>query len=405
MDLKHPLRLIFVGLLTISFLIIILFIFFNIYGKDRRFPNYITGCNFISEELRFSCYRSGIEKFYRNQPLNFVKEIRENPPEAFGNENAGYAIFGTNSHTFYHAAGDFIAENTSLTDIPTILKFCPTTSTSGCMMGLYKRLALKNNYSTDLLSDFYNYCREEEKDHCSHEIGHILHDKYTYSILKILDGISNDKYGIKPRANYNYTTLETSSLSAPFEECRAIIPEEDKGSRDRCYTGVGHNLFIFSEFSPDGYKSIFEDCDKIKQSEKDNCFAFLIFRIGINEAAPRFLSSQFEEGNRVCEDAIKIAKREDLGFHCFTGLGGGIGLYIDSVYGNKEINQDNISFVKQGLLRLAKLCDKAKDNFSDNCYAGLLGTKFKKLYFDLDMYDKTIEKILPKLDKDFVVVG
>lgn len=369
--------------------------------KDREEDLYdrVYQCNSVAPELRFSCYRSEIEKYYKGSIKNFINNT-ENNPLSFKSGDSSYAIFGTNCHTFYHAIGDFIGENVNSSDISSSLSLCPLSCTSGCMMGLYKRTALKNNFSTGLLKDFYDFCRTEEKDSCAHEIGHLLNDKYTYSILRILDELSEKEYGL-PRQSYNYITFEVTNFSAPFEECEKLVPKE---KLDKCFTGIGHNLFIFSEFSKDGFKSMFKECEKVEDSHRDDCFAFLIFRIGINEVAPRFLSGKPEEGNRICDEVINMTKQK-LEFHCYTGLGGGIGLFIDSEYSSFKINAENIIGIKQNLLNFAKLCEKAKTNFTDNCYAGLFGTRFGKLYDEFDIYDEKLESILSKINKDFVVVG
>lgn len=384
------------------------FILGLIFAGNKRadvFPNDISKCNSTETRLRFSCYRSTIERYYHNNLTGLVNRLKDDKglvldSTAKGDE-VSYAIFGTNCHTFYHAVGDFIAETAPNNDIKTNLDYCSSTCTAGCTMGLYKRTALENNFDTALLKKFYNICRENERNQCTHEIGHLLHDKYFYSILKVLDNISYQEYGLKQPKEYKYVTEATNDLNAPFEECKEIVPENKLA---QCFTGIGHNLFLFSEFAG-SYKPILDECTKIPDTNKDNCFAFLIYRIGINEAATKFLSNKFADGNKVCDDVVALINRKDLKSHCYLGVGGGLGLFMDSEYGSAKIDENSAPQVKERLTNTLKLCDNAEKGFKDYCLRGLWGTGFKKLYKNLNLYDEDLEKLIPELDNDFEVVG
>ncbi|MDA1169509.1 MAG: hypothetical protein O3A36_04175, partial [bacterium] len=154
----------------------------------------------------------------------------------------------------------------------------------------------------------------------------------------------------------------------------------------------------------------------IEASNRENCFGFLLFRIGINSAAPAFLSSQFVEGNEICEDAVAITGRDDLMYHCYKGAGGGIGLFIESEYPeyfidaelpifSEQFTVDDIKRIKQSLLDFAKLCEASPDATMQNeCLQGLLGTRFKTLYLLFGVEYEQIEKLLPNL-ADFEVSG
>ena len=377
-----------------------------------EFSKGIEQCNFIEKQLRFSCYRSVIEKYYKGDLEKFLGKIENNASLTFKGKDTSYAIFGTNCHTFYHALGDFVATNTVEPDMQSALNYCSLSCTSGCMMGLYKRTALKNGFPTDLLGEFYEVCGEDEKHQCAHEIGHLLHDKYTESILKILDDLSYEHYNFNYHQEYKYALFKNPDLNAPFEECRQILPEDEFSY---CYTGVGHNLFLFSEFSPDGYKSQFQECMNIEGDNQENCFGFLLFRIGINSVAPRFLSSQFVEGNEICEDAVATIGRNDLMYHCYKGVGGGIGLFIESEYPeyfidaelpifDEEYKLEDIKKIKRALVEFAVLCEASPEQFAQECFQGLLGTRFKTLYLLFGLKHEKVEELLPNLD-DFEVSG
>ncbi len=178
---------------------------------------------------------------------------------------------------------------------------------------------------------------------------------------------------------------------------------------------MGHNLFLFSEFSPDGYKTQLQECVNIGEANQENCCGFLLFRIGINSVASKFLSSQFVEGNEICEDAVGIIGRDDLLFHCYKGVGGGIGLFIESEYPeyfidaelpifDEEYKLDDIRNIKRSLTDFARLCEASPEKLETECFQGLLGTRFRTLYLLLGVEHEKIEGLLPDLD-DFEVSG
>ena len=379
-----------------------------------KFVQEIANCNFVEKQLRFSCYRNVLENYYKGGDIkSFLDKVENNASLSFKGKDTSYAIFGTNSHTFYHAVGDFIAINNREVDIQSALNLCSRSSTNGCMMGLYKRTALEAGFPTDLLKEFYDVCREEEKYQCVHEIGHVLHDKYTTSILGILDSLTEEQYDLRYSEEYSYTLFENANLNAPFEECKQIVPEDEYAY---CYTGVGHNLFLFSEFSRDGYKTQFQECMDIKEDNREECFGFLLFRIGINSVASKFLSSQFVEGNEICKDATAIIGRDDLTYHCYKGVGGGIGLFIESEYPkyfidaelpifNEDFTVNDIKDIKRVLLDFATLCESSPEEaMQTECFKGLLGTRFNILYLLFGVKHEQIEKLLPNLD-DFEISG
>lgn len=372
--------------------------------KGQDFSKNIEKCNSEFKTDKFSCYRSTIEKFYKDDLDGFFRYVEGKNDLTFSSTDKSYAIFGTSCHTFYHAAGDYIASETKGLPLSSAISYCPRTCTSGCIMGLYKRKGLEASYSTDSLKDFFNLCRQGEGHQCAHEIGHLLHDKYTYSILKVIDDISAKKYNFKPNEEYHYVTFQKPDLNTPFEECKQIVSEKEL---PYCFTGVGHNLFLFAEFSPDGYKSQFDECNKVADSNKDNCYAFLLFRIGINEAAPRFIVKEYQDGNQICNQAVNLVQRPDLKYHCYMGLGGGIGLFADSEYpSSKLVLENDLEGIKKELISFAAMCQQAEKELIDKCYAGLLGTRYKELYKKLELRDLEIERILPTIEGEgFQVVG
>lgn len=380
------------------------------YKNDTQlaFAKEIIICNGVPKEFRFSCYRASIEKFYGKKQFKSTKELKRqilsNSSLNFHSGDSSYAIFGTNCHTFYHALGDFIATYSDISDLENQLNQGPSDCTAGFTMGLYKRMALKNKFQTDLLKKFYKICKKDQENQCAHEVGHLLHDKYTSAVLKVLDNISLKEYDLKPHENYQYTTFDKVDLNTPFEECEDIF-SDNNNLVAQCYTGVGHNLFLFGEFSPDGYKQQFKQCTSVADENKENCYGFLAYRIGINDAATKFLAGKPQEGIKVCKDVVDLTGTRGMKKHCYLGVGGGIGLFLDSEFANTKIIGENISQIQKTVVEHINMCDQAEEEFKEECYKGLLGTKLKKLYKDLNLQNAVIEKILPKSNDAFQVVG
>ncbi len=372
--------------------------------NQKSFAERIAACSDTSPEARFSCYRAVMESFYGDHPQTILNVDGAHLPF---DGDGDYAVYGTNCHTYHHALGDFLAVNLANGDIPAQSvkgeqRYCPTTCTSGCIMGYGNRMAMIQNFSTDWLKRFYEGCRDAEKSTCAHEIGHVLADKHIYSHLELVDSTSQERYGLEPTFDYNYVSFEDgSAFGSAFAECDEIVEGEDH--QRECYTGIGHNQFIYAEFG-DGFEDIFDKCDE--QGASADCYKFLLFRIGINEGATAFIRGDTESGNQVCSDAVDAAEQEDIAYLCHQGIGGGIGLYIESTYmASGDPTENATQQFKDTLMDLARLCEQSDD--PDECYTGLLGTKFKGLYKDLDLDHEPIENILDDIDEENIdnVVG
>lgn len=396
------------SILTVALVATVVGLQLSVRERAFAFDKEINSCNTEESNARFSCYRETIQKYYSDNLPGLENKIHGRNDILFNDlsvpsgEDVSYAIFGTNCHTFYHAVGDFIATTKQGTKLPELVKYCPNTCTSGCIMGLYKRVALQNKYSENILKAFAADCPSDSTAQCSHEIGHNLHDKYTYAILKLVDGISKDKYHLTQPENYQYVTTNNPDLNAPFDDCKKLVSDDQLAY---CFTGIGHNMFLFAEFSKDGYKSSFDECAGLDPAHQNDCYSFLIYRIGINDAATKFLSGKSDAGNALCDSAVTMAKRPDLKKHCYLGIGGGIGLFVDSEFNNIDITSDNLAKIQQAVLSDIDLCEKVESEFKEECYKGLLGTKVKTLYKTLNLENILIEEILPKIQSNFEVVG
>lgn len=345
-------------------------------------------CNTQNQALRYSCYRATIQKYFTGNLSSYVSAIHSAKNLSFKARDNSYAIFGTNCHTFYHALGDFIASNVPADDIQNAVNLCPLGCTQGCVMGVSKRLSLRNHYKTDFFKTFYAACKTEEKHHCAHEIGHNLSDKYTESVLATIDDLTEKTYGFSTNETYQYKTYDKPDLNAAFSQCREILPPEEVSY---CYTGIGHNLYLFSEFSPEGYASQINECKTTDPSNSEDCLSFLMLRIGINEAAPQFLGNHFEQGIAVCNQVTEEMNRQDLKQRCYLGLGGGIGFFVEERYVDTVFEQKSLTTIKNELLELGQLCKHVPNEFLEKCYTGLLNTKYRTLYEDLYLSDADID--------------
>ncbi|MDZ4260314.1 MAG: hypothetical protein U1A25_01490, partial [Candidatus Sungbacteria bacterium] len=378
------------GLVTVTAVLI----FFSPFrGVSSPLAKNVAECNNILKQNRFSCFRAALERNYKGGDLGFfVKSIEQDTTIDLHSQDNSYAIFGTNSHTFYHALGDLMATYDSR-PIEDIVSLCPLTSTSGCAMGLHKRIALRNAYMPDTHQSFYAACRNAEKHQCAHEIGHTLHDEFMSSILQILDDITEKQFGLAPAKQYQYVSAKKQNLNAPFETCKKVLPEEEWNF---CFTGIGHNMFLFAEFSPEGFAGQFKSCEEVPQINRDACLSFLLFRIGINEAAPRFLSNDIEGGNKICADALKNANREDLAAHCYKGIGGGIGLFLESEFPLLRVHAATRAMQRE-ILRGPNLCEQAPKQFRTECLMGILGTRYLLLYKQSGVRHEGVEILIPQI--------
>lgn len=382
----------FIG--TVIFLVGIAGIFILRERAAAALPKAVNLCNKEDSRLRFSCYRSAVEKNFRGNLGDYLLSIKSRKDLDFSVEegSAAYAIFGTNCHTFYHALGDFAASHGN--DLEELVKYNPAKCTGGYTMGLYKRLALKSDFDSTIMRKMMDICPVNESVQCAHEVGHLLHDKYAVPILTKLDDLTLKSYGIKGPDEAERFSAAGADIKKAFEECDELI--EDENLKAQCRTGIGHNLFLFSEFSPRGVAGEMDECRLITDKKtRGECMAFLVYRVGINEAAVKFMEKNFAAGIETCRNIVKISGESDLEKHCYIGLGGGIGLFADSEYALTEINDGNIAGIKAKLNEMMNLCESVPVGFKDNCYAGLFGTRFAKFYDLLKLYNERVEKLRP----------
>jgi len=345
----------------------------------------IISCNGASKELRFSCYRSVLERHFSGDLSDFAGRADSLADRLFTEDDDAYAVFGTNCHTYYHALGDLIAEHTSEDDVHSI-RICPYSCTGGCLMGFLKRKAFQASYDSDFLQTMYQACPDEGKSVCAHEMGHLLQDKYFGTVLQVVDQLTREKYGYTSMNSYSSQPTEPPDVNRPFEECARLVPQDLLGS---CYEGVGHNMFLFMEFSPEGYTKAMHACDGVLGDRRDVCLGFLLHRIGINEAASLFIQNDFDGGNRVCHTAVEIVGRFDLAYQCYQGVGRGIGLFLLSEYPNIEhLSEGRFAEMQTLLKSKAQLCDDADPDYVKYCYDGFLHTDILNYFHKLGISDE-----------------
>lgn len=348
----------------------------------------LIACNDQEQALRYSCYRAVIETSFQGDLESYINTLGSVNTQIFSSSDNTYAIFGTNCHTYYHALGDYIASSLQPHQVQDAINLCPMGCTQGCVMGVSKRMSLRNDYSDEYFQTFYDACREEEKHHCAHEIGHNLTDKYSTSSLQVIDTLTEQTYGVDTKES-SYTHGDSASnINQAFIDCKRILPANELSY---CHTGIGHNLYLFSEFSPDGYESQIESCRQTDESHRHDCLSFFLLRIGINEAAPAFLSHNYQQAIDICEDVHGLTQDPDLADRCFLGLGGGLGFFVEERYDDDVFFEKSLATIKEELLDIAGLCRHAPQEYQDACYTGLLNTSYRILYTDLYLTDENID--------------
>jgi hypothetical protein len=344
----------------------------NHVNKISDFPSRVKLCNTMPEILRFSCYRSTIEQYFGKDTITFGEWIHSHQNISFETAKKGgkvsYAVFGTNYHTFYHAAGDYIATYNRGKDILYVRNLGASTCTNGYIMGLYKRLALQQKFSLDYIKKLYTSCPEDEGYWCAHEVGHLLYDRNVYSILKVLDSISQKYYNVSYPQSYPYETFSNEDAEKSFAECDLIFSDTKRQSE--CYSGIGHNIFLFSEFMQKDSSSIEKECENI--SHKDSCHDYYMYRLGLNKVAPSFLSQKYNDGNTLCQKNAKGNSR--LLTFCYKGLGRGMGLFFNSEYTNNVIENNKAQALKK-IKEYKTLCSQSAKEFVSSCEKEFLDTK------------------------------
>jgi hypothetical protein len=359
---------------------------FLYYYRPYAFTHRVQKCNEVSDKLRFSCYRKVIANYYSGNLGGYIKSLDDISNGLFTNNDTSYAIFGTNCHTFYHALGDFMAAQPS-GDV----KLCPDTCTGGCVMGFLKRKAYGFNYDSKKTSELFDSCADSQKAICAHEIGHIFNDKFQIPVLERINDLTRASgmfVGDSDSTSYEKIGEEEKA----FDGCRSVVPAEHLAS---CYEGVGHNIFLFMEFSLAGYDNVVKKCVNLTSSDKDVCYSLLAYRVGINEVASEFLRNKFEEGNTECSNVLDSIGEKKYLENCYQGLGRGIGLFLQSQYPGQESRTKSETLILTAkLVRYSDLCRHAKPGYDTFCYEGLVGTKFLDYYSSLNLKIDAIEATL-----------
>jgi hypothetical protein len=144
-----------------------------------------------------------------------------------------------------------------------------------------------------------------------------------------------------------------------------------------------------------------------QDENREACNGYLLFRIGINEVATRFLSGDFEGGKEICNQAVDYIGSRDQLFHCYRGVGGGLGLFIESEYQPSDsLEGDDLYKLRTAVVKASHLCDQVPEDQIGECYQGLVGTRFRQMYLKLELFNERVEELINREDlKDFKVTG
>jgi hypothetical protein len=364
----------------------------------------VHACATYPGEERFSCYRAAIEKNWNKKDLKAYITKLMDESITFENDERTYSINGTNCHTFYHAVGDFAATKGGEYTFLELLSLGTPRCTAAYAMGLYKRYAYDHDYPPGLAEEYYRECYIGSNHQCAHEIGHSWHDKYIESILPVMDKITEEKFGIAaPKA---IREVHNPDLKQPFEDCRKLLPENEWSY---CYSGIGHSMFLFSAFNPGGYPAEIKRCDELSGKEdRAQCYRQFIYRVGANYVGPYFLRGQHDEGIKLCNEVIASVSDETLRAQnltaCYLGVGGGIGLYVESEFLHKDVPDEDVPRFRDELLSYVRMCEKVPREHQDTCFTGILGTTVKTAYIKYRMHHPVIERLIPIIG-DYQAVG
>lgn len=374
-----------------------------VYVSDSALSRAIQHCESTPVAERFSCFRVAIEKHHSGNDLSaYTAFVQERVYTKNDTGGGAYAIFGTNCHTLQHALGDFVA--TKSEDIPPeeALRYGDGRCAGGFYMGFLKRYAYMHEYSNQSLSALYDACPHTAREECAHELGHALYDRHGQPVLGVIDTITKEKYNAA--VDSPTVSSATPNIRGAFSDCTTLL---EKDLQPYCYTGIGHNMFLFGEIDEDGYIEQFEACENMEtQSERTQCQEFLMYRVGINYASPHFISGSYQDGIMTCENAVAQTNANDrdaLFAQCYIGVGGGIGLFVDSEFLASDETPEDIVALRDTLYAYADRCSAAPEQFVPDCFSGLLGTHFYDAYTKFRVYHPMLERIVPYNDSFEVV--
>ncbi|MEM3086398.1 MAG: hypothetical protein QXT68_04575 [Halobacteria archaeon] len=286
--------------------------------------------------------------------------------------------FGNNCHTFYHAVGEFIAENLAQ-EPERAMALAPPTCTGGAYMAILHRLHLVHGYDPEMLRRAYRACPDVPAI-CAHVVGHALFDKHVSSILEDLDRITASRYGKSPRP---YRYAGDTNHSAAFAECREVV---EPGNAEQCYTGIAHSFFLATKHRSVDYRDILQECEKTPDFLKE-CRSNFALRFGFGEVAPILI-----ENNSTGAVAECALLGPDLQADCHRGAGGGLGLWLEAqivgIEGDRMTPEDASGFIR----RHVNLCRSMVPEYVPACIRGMVGTPaFKGLYLRSGLVDPDVE--------------
>lgn len=339
-------------------------------------------CNREPSPDRMPCYKAVLADLWgRGWNVSEMARLDAYTLEPYTPPGDPGSPFGNNCHTFYHALGDLIAERVSH-DPARAMALSPPTCTGGAYMAVTHRLHLVHHYSLPKLREIYLACPDVPAI-CAHVVGHALFDKHVSSILKDLDDISARRYG---QAVPAYDYAGDLNTSAAFDECGEVV---EPRNIEICYTGVAHSFFLASKHRSIDYADLLRDCDSL-QGLRDDCRDNLALRWGLNEVAPLAIGNNASGAVATCG----LLGPELLG-RCYTGVGVGIGLWVEAQVVGPDGIRTEANRTADLLRRHLDLCRQMDPDHVSDCIRGLAGSpRFKALYFASGLVDDDVEEVL-----------
>ena len=319
-------------------------------------------CQFADEHYRLACYKDIIKTFLSEHPRakgDFYKTFLPHiirKPDLEGDARRYMTSLSSNCHVFMHAVGEVqadihFAQNPENPE--ELLEILSTECRLGDRVGAITRLAKLKNFDSDYIDRLHGACLkgiknagEADMQQCAHALGHVYFDKYVFDTSPLHDGDFSIQLG----------EIKSESIQKAVTACSELSPLEQSG----CFNAVAHSFyhvghfFYHKEIEVDrDFSFFFNGCQGLKEF-RDVCFKALIYRIGLNQAGPYFLTENYQEGNRICQRILESIGSEFADF-CYTGVGTFLGQIIHE-YGKEELKTK---------------CELIEANHKKECYKGL----------------------------------
>lgn len=353
----------FVGVLLLIFVAIGFFLWNN--APRRLETKYIQAtekCKFEDEHFRTACYKNMVKIFLSENPKakrDFYKIFLPHiikKSDLDSDASIYMTPLSSNCHVFMHVVGEVQAEihfASNPENPEDLLEILSTECRLGDRVGAIMRLAKLKDFDSDYIDRLHQACLlgiknagEADMQQCAHALGHVYFDKYVFDTSPLHDGDYSIELG----------EIKEEDIERAFLECSKLSPLEKSG----CFNAVAHSFyhlghfFYHAEIAIDNdFSFLFEGCQGLKQF-RETCLEALVYRIGLNEVGPYFLTQNHKRGNHICQEISESIGAKYASF-CYLGIGTFLAQIIRE-YDNEELKTK---------------CEFVEESHRSDCYTGL----------------------------------